>query len=152
MGRVIGEQVSCSLAWLSNESTAREQDGSTAVARPMYLILPMYWYIPIGILHWSMLCAYARNPVTHNHVVVAFVICIVLYCIVMYVLYHFVFLIIKKRKKDGIHLNRLHGFCYTYCCVCRIQTPLLFPLVCLYTHLRKYKPYGKRMNTVSITN
>ena len=99
MGRVIGEQVSCSLAWLSNESKAREQDGSTAVARPMYLILAMYGYIPIGILHWSMLCAYARNPVTHNHVVVAFVICIVLYCIVMYVLYNFVFLIIKKKKK-----------------------------------------------------
>ena len=59
--------------------------------------VPMY--IPISILHWSMLCAYARNPVTHNHVVVAFVICIVLYCIVMYVLYHFVFLIIKKKKK-----------------------------------------------------
>ena len=56
-------------------------------------------YIPIGILHWSMLCAYARNPVTHNHVVVAFVICIVLYCIVIYVLYHFVFLIIKKKQK-----------------------------------------------------
>ena len=48
MGRVIGEQVSCSLAWLSNESKAREQDGSTAVARPMYLcIYPLVYYIGV---------------------------------------------------------------------------------------------------------
>ena len=67
--------------------------------------VPMY--IPIGILHWSMLCAYARNPVTHNHVVVAFVICIVLYCIVMYVLYHFVFLIIKKKKNICVIIGSL---------------------------------------------